>query len=258
MTLDESKNKITEIIRLSPLILAHPSKEMLEKSKFFKKRKNTMAKAKTNIRQSYTQVANLKITNILKLKENYLNLLVKKIENIHKIINNMDKTKLYIKMTTKKPSRKQVIVLMCKANIDKIMVLSSIHVTNINRALKNIKSNIIVNYVQPEAIGVTIITNSVVLASNLQVIENYIKNVKNIILEDIQTLRLPQSKFYLKIIEILYLMENTNISINSDFVETVIKLSYIFNYLSLTSKPRIIKASPKSDMAIFWINICNT
>ena len=46
------------------------------------------------MRQSYAQMANLKVTNILKLKENYLNLPEKKIENIHRIINNINKTKL--------------------------------------------------------------------------------------------------------------------------------------------------------------------
>jgi len=37
------------------------------------------------------------------------------------------------------------------------------------------------DYIQLEAIGIVIVTNSVTLASDLQVIENYIKNVKNII-----------------------------------------------------------------------------
>jgi len=74
-------------------------------------------------------------------------------------------------------------------------------------------------------------------------------------LENIKALRLPQSKSYLKIIGIPYLMENTNILINSDFVETVIKSSHIFNDLSLTSKLRIIKALSKSDIAIIWIDI---
>ena len=71
--------------------------------------------------------------------------------------------------------------------------------------------------------------------------------------KDIQALRLPQSKSYLKIIGILYLEKNTNVPTNSDFVETIIKLSHIFNDLLLASKPRIIKASPKSDIAIVWI-----
>ena len=54
-----------------------------------------------NTKQSYTQVANLKISDILKLKKDYPNLLAKKIENIHRIINDMDKTNPCIKMTTK-------------------------------------------------------------------------------------------------------------------------------------------------------------
>ena len=52
---------------------------------------------------------------------------------------------------------------------------SSIHVTNINRAFKNIKSNIIIDYIWPEATGVTIVTNNIVSAADLQVIENYVK-----------------------------------------------------------------------------------
>jgi len=39
-------------------------------------------------------------------------------------------------------------------------------------------------------------------------------------------------------------------------IEHTLKNSYIFNDIILTSKPRIIKVSPKSDMAIIiWINI---
>jgi len=112
-----------------------------------------------------------------------------------------------------------------------------------------------VDYIQPEATGITIITNNIASAADLQVIENYVKNIKNITSEDIQASRLPQSKSYLKIIEILYLMENTKIPINSDFIETVIKLSHIFNDLSLAFKPRIIKALHKSDIAVVWIDI---
>ena len=257
-TLGKSKDKAAEIFRLSYLITAHLPKKVLEKSKFFRKRRNTITKAKTNTKQSYAQAANLKITDILKLKENYLNLPAKKIENIHRIINNMNKSKPHIKMTTKGLLQKQVIVPMSRANVDKIMALSSIHVTNINRALKNIKSNIMVDYIQPETTGVTIITNNIASAADLQVIEKYVKNVKNIISEDIQALRLPQSKSYLKIIGILYLIENTNIPINSDFIELVIKSSHIFNDLSLTSKPRIIKALYKSDITVVWIDIWDT
>jgi len=78
----------------------------------------------------------------------------------------MDKTKPHIKMTTKGLSQKQVIIPTGRANIDKIMALFNIHVTNINRALKNIKSNVMVDYVQPEVIGVTIVTNFITSASD--------------------------------------------------------------------------------------------
>ena len=81
----------------------------------------------------------------------------------------------------------------------------------------------------------TIVTNKVVLPLDLKVIENFVKNVDNINSEDIEAPRLPQSKSYLKIIGISYFLENTNISITSDFVESIIK--YIFNNLLLTSKP---------------------
>ena len=59
----------------------------------------------------------------------------------------MDKTKSCIKMTTKELLQKQIIVPMGRNNINKIMASSSVYATNINRALKNIKSNIIVDYI---------------------------------------------------------------------------------------------------------------
>ena len=72
------------------------------------------------------------------------------------------------------------------------------------------------------------------MPSDIQVIENFVKNVKNINSEDIELSRLPQSKFYLKIIGISYLIENSNVSISSDFVETIIiKSNHVFNNLSL-------------------------
>ena len=72
-----------------------------------------------------------------------------------------------------------------------------------------------------------------VLPSDIQVIENFVKNMENINFKDIELLRLLQSKFYLKIIGISYLIENSNVLILSDFVETIIKSNYVFNNLSL-------------------------
>ena len=81
-----------------------------------------MAIVKTNQKQLYAQVAGSNVSNILKLKENYPNLLTKKIENIQKIINDLGKLKPCIKMTTKGPPQKYIIVSMGKDNISKFIV----------------------------------------------------------------------------------------------------------------------------------------
>lgn len=144
---------------------------------------------------------------------------------------------------------------MGKDNISKFMASFSSYIANINKAFRKIKLDIMVDYVWPELIGVTIITNKVASLSNLQVIENFVRNIKNVNSEAIEISRLSQLKFYLKIIGIFYFLENTNILITSNFVDSVIKYNYIFNNLLLISKPQVIKALSKSDIAIIWVNI---
>ena len=126
---------------------------------------------------------------------------------------------------------------MDKDNITKFMVSSSNHIINLNRSLKNIKSDIMADYICPEPIGIIIVTNNVALLSDLQFIKNYVKNVKNVNSKDIKTPRLLQSKSYLKIVDISYFIENTSIPITLDFIESIMKTDYIFNNLLLTSKP---------------------
>ena len=65
-----------------------------------------------------------------------------------------------------------------------------------------------------------------------------------------ELLRLSQSKLYLKIIGILYLFEQTNACITSDDIKKILKNNHIFNNIVLASEPRVIKVSPKSDIAI--------
>ena len=106
-----------------------------------------MAIVKTNQKQLYAQVAGSNVSNILKLKENYPNLLTKKIENIQKIINDLGKLKPCIKMTTKGPPQKYIIVSMGKDNISKFMASFSSYIANINKAFRKIKLDIMVDYV---------------------------------------------------------------------------------------------------------------
>jgi len=92
---------------------------------------------------------------------------------------------------------------------------------------------------------------------DLQIIEQYIRSINHIEAEQVKIPCLSQSKSYLKIISILYLLENTNTSITADVVETIIKNNHIFNNTTITSRLRVIKVSLKSDMAIIWLDIWN-
>ena len=55
----------------------------------------------------------------------------------------------------------------------------------------------------------------------------------------------------------MYFLENANALLLADVVETIIKDNHIFNNITVTSRPQIIKVLPKSDMAIIWLDIWN-
>jgi len=115
-----------------------------------------------------------------------------------------------------------------------------------------------VDFIHVEDKGIVITTNNISSNSDLQEIKNYIKSSLSSDAEQISSPRLPQSKFYLKIIGIPYNSKNANSHISSDDVKSILKSNHIFNDIVLTSKPCIIKVSPKSDMAIIWIDIWDT
>ena len=64
-------------------------------------------------------------------------------------------------MITKEPSKKQVIVPMNNDNKTQFIKNSSTHITNINRALRNIKSEVMADFIQLEQSGIVITTNKV-------------------------------------------------------------------------------------------------
>ena len=162
-----SKNKTDKIVKLPPPIIACLPKEVLEKSKFSGKGKKPVTMNKTSQNRSYTQVAGSSVLEILKLKEKYPNLPAIKIENIQKIINNSGKSKPYIRITTKDPFCKQIIISISKENTKKLMAFASNHIANINRALKNIKSDIIADYVWQKSLEVIIVTNKIASSSDI-------------------------------------------------------------------------------------------
>ena len=140
---------------------------------------------------------------------------------------------------------------MSSDNNTKFMKNSSVHVANINRALRNAKSEILVDFICLDPLGIMVVTNKVSLQSDLQIIEQYIKNSDDIDALQVDVPHLPQSKFYLKIIGILfYLHNNFQDYLTPNDIKTIIKQNQIFDNIILVFKPWVIKVSPKSDMSI--------
>jgi len=259
MTNDKGKNtiKLVTISLLPPLISAKSPKEVNKILKYFKKKPALQQKKLYAQASSSTNTTNI-AKDTLKIKETFSNFKDHKIEQIQKIISNVKKPKPRLNMTTKDPSHKQVIVPMSIENMKYFMRESSMHVININRTLKGIKSNIMADFVHLDNKGIIISTNNVTCLSDLQEIEKYIKNTLCMVTDQIAMPRLPQSKSYLKIISISFVSEFTNSWITSDNVEKILKANHIFNDIVLASKLRVIKVSPKSDMSIVWIDIWDT
>ena len=144
---------------------------------------------------------------------------------------------------------------MSTNNNERIIIQTSKYIKNINRLLKSIKSEIVADYIQLNNKGIIVTPNKVVASSDLNMVEKYIKNLNNINSSNIISLRLSQSKSYLKILGILYFVEDTNLPIISNIIKRVIQSNYIFNDLVLASYFQVIKTFPKSDITVVWINI---
>jgi len=101
-----------------------------------------------------------------------------------------------------------------------------------------------------------VVTSKVAVQLDLLIIKNYIKNIDNIDSLNVKVPQLLQSKSYLKIIDISYFPhDKSQKHLSSSNVENIINQNQIFNNIVLTSKPQVIKVSPKSDMSIIWIDI---
>ena len=158
-------------------------------------------------------------------------------------------------MTTKRSLCKQIIVSIGNKNIITFMKSFSEHMTNINYVFKSIKSDNFVDFICSNHQDLIINSNKVNSLSDLLVVELYIKDSNSMNAKDIKSAYLSQSKLYLKILSILYLIEGTNILIDASVMESIIKSTHVFNNIRIASKPRIVKVSPKSNITIIWIDI---
>ena len=196
------------------------------------------------------------MSEVLKIKEMFPSLSTQKVDQVNSIVNSQAKPKPRIKITTKGPSRKQVIIFMSRENINSFMKSSSLHVANLNRLLHNAKSEVLTDYIRADSIGIIIVTNKVSQQSDMAIINNYVKSLNDINSLQVNKSHLPKSKSYLKIIGILFFLHaNSQERLTPNDIEMILKQNHIFNNISLVSKPRMIKISPKSDMSIIWLDI---
>ena len=160
---NKEKNSPTpaSIKRLPPPIPAKSLKEVNTISKFFKNGK--MDNCSLSKTKSYAQASkqNASMSDVIKIKETFPSMGVKEIDQINNIIKESPKPKPRIQITTKGLSRKQVIIPMSNDNIEKFMKNSSIHVANLNRNIRNAKSEVLVDFIRSDLLGVTVVTQSI-------------------------------------------------------------------------------------------------
>ena len=158
-----------------------------------------------------------------------------------------------INITTRGQSRREVIIPMTKTNAELIINSAHIHISNVNKCLKNSKSNIFADFICFNVNRIIITTNKPASNLDLSTIEKYLKSVQNVNLDSIESPHLPKSKSYMKIIGLPY---SSKLGVMSpDIIEGVLKDLHLFKDATLASKPHVIKASPKSDKAVVWVDI---
>ena len=142
----------------------------------------------SNVKKSYVQASRtnilLNIEDVLQIKEVFPSLSANKVRKMMKAKNGSEGKKFRVNMTTREPSRKQVIIPMVKLNAKLIINSANLHISNVNKCLKKPAN-----------------------ASDLTMIEKYLKNIQSIDLDLINSSCLLKSKSYLKIIGLPHMAE---------------------------------------------------
>jgi len=122
-----------------PPLSTKPKKDVNTIPKYFQSKnhldKNKMSNG--NPGKSYAQATKpaANMSDVLKIKEAFSSLNAKKVDQVNNIVNRQSKPRPRIKMTTKGPSRKHIIIPMSAENASAFMKNSSTNVANINRQL---------------------------------------------------------------------------------------------------------------------------
>jgi len=246
---EKTKNLVEKIPSHIPLHLT--SKQIEESRKWLDQKKNEKNPHTT---KSYAQVS-AQAADLLKLKDTFLALPNKKIMEIHNTSLNITQPKnKKISITTKELSRKQAIIPLLGQHVKSIMNNAGLHISSINGLLKSVKSTLRAEFIRPMTESIVVCTNNVPASSDLSIMEKYFKSINSIGLNKVAAPQLPQLKSYLKITGISYI-QPSGLAISSDDITNYLKNSDLFEGITLTARLWIIKASPKSDMAIIWIDI---
>ena len=136
-----------------PLLPAKSKNEINTISKYFKGNK-TMTNS-TKLTKSYTQASRqiASTSEVLKIKESFPALNTNQINWINNIVKGNPKPKSHIQMTTKEPLRKQVIISISNDNNNLFIKNSAFHVANINRLLRNAKSEVVVDFIRSDLLA---------------------------------------------------------------------------------------------------------
>ena len=93
-------------------------------------------------------------------------------------------------------------------HIAELMINSAhTHIINVNKCLKNSKSDIVTDFIYITNNGIIITTNKPAKNLNLLTIEKYLKSIQNVDSDSIESPCLPKFKLYMKIIELPYKIE---------------------------------------------------
>ena len=211
-----------------------------------------------NMKKSYMQASKANISSniedVLHVKKVFSSLSVNEVGKMLKAKNSSKSNKKpRINMMTRGLSRKKVIIPMTKPNAELIVNSAHIYTSNVNKCLKNSKSDIIADFICITNNEIVIITNKPVNDLNLSTIKKYLKNIKNVNPNSIKSSHLPKSKSYMKIIGLPYKIDQGVIT--PGFIKGVLKDIHLFKDVMLASKPHVVKASSKSNIVVVWMDI---
>jgi len=159
------------------------------------------------------------------------------------------------KMTTHRPTRRQVLIPLDTPIAEVVVANTATAVESYNRGLVEAHSKLRVESVRKAWDGISMSTNFVASVTELEVIKQWLKKVAGLAASTVVEPCLPQSKSFLKILDVPYWGNNSLLSIIQAQVESVIANTSIFEGVVLASRSHIMKASPSSDMSVIWIDI---